>query len=211
MDATHQHEKNDVLKLLAIISMLIDHIGYGLFPKVMVLRYIGRLAFPIFAYHIAIGCRYTKDLHRYILRLFSFALISQIPYTIYFRPSPNIFFSLAFGVMVIQAYKENKPWLALLVAFIAHFSGASYGIYGLMLMLFFYIHQDNLQKAILPIILITLTYCAVPRYGFQIFSLFALIPICHPWNIRLHINKYIFYWFYPAHILLLWFIKQGLT
>jgi hypothetical protein len=210
MDAAYQHEKNDILKLLAIISMFIDHVGYGLFPKMMVLRYIGRLAFPIFAYHIAIGCQYTKDLHRYVLRLFWFALISQIPYTMYFRPSPNIFFSLALGIMAIQAYKENKPWLALLVAFTAHFLGVSYGIYGVMLMLFFYVWQNDLQKAILPIILITLTYCAVPPYGFQIFSLFALIPICYPWKIRLHINKYIFYWFYPAHILLLWFIKHSL-
>ncbi|MBB6218774.1 hypothetical protein HNQ80_004949 [Anaerosolibacter carboniphilus] len=209
MDAIHQRDKNDILKLIAIISMFIDHVGYGLFPEVMVLRYIGRIAFPIFAYHIAIGCRYTKNLHQYVLRLFLFAIISQVPYTLYFRPSPNIFFTLAFGVMVIQAYKENRPWLALLVAAIAHFLGASYGIYGIMLMLFFYIHHDDLQKAIFPIILITLNYCAAPRYGFQIFSLFALIPICHNWKIRLSINKYIFYWFYPAHILLLWFIKQA--
>jgi hypothetical protein len=209
MDATHHHDKNDVLKLIAIISMFIDHVGYGLFPKMMVLRYIGRIAFPIFAYQIAIGCRYTKDLHQYVLRLFLFAIISQVPYTMYFRPTPNIFFTLAFGVMVIQAYKENRPWLALLVAAIAHFVGASYGIYGIMLMLFFYIHLDDLQKAILPIILITINYCAAPRYGFQLFSLLALIPICYHWKIRLHIHKYIFYWFYPAHILLLWFIKQA--
>lgn len=48
------------LKIIACISMLIDHIGYVLFPDVTVLRLIGRIAMPIFAFFIGEGCLYTK-------------------------------------------------------------------------------------------------------------------------------------------------------
>ena len=49
------------LKLIALVTMTIDHIGMQLFPRVRLLRIIGRLAFPIFAYMIAEGCRYTRN------------------------------------------------------------------------------------------------------------------------------------------------------
>ena len=48
------------LKLIAAVSMLLDHVGYFLFPTVTVFRILGRLAFPIFAFCISEGCRYTK-------------------------------------------------------------------------------------------------------------------------------------------------------
>ena len=52
---------NNQLKLIAMLSMLIDHVGMLLFPGVRVLRIIGRLAFPIFAYMIAEGCAHTRS------------------------------------------------------------------------------------------------------------------------------------------------------
>ena len=52
---------NNQLKIIAMISMLIDHIGLQMFPDLLIFRIIGRLAFPIFAYMIAEGCFYTKN------------------------------------------------------------------------------------------------------------------------------------------------------
>ena len=52
---------NDRLKIIAAAAMLIDHIGAYLLPQVRILRIIGRIAFPIFAFMIAEGCRYTKN------------------------------------------------------------------------------------------------------------------------------------------------------
>ena len=68
------------LKLIAILSMTIDHIGYLLFPKVTLLRIVGRIAFPIFAYLIAEGFVHTGDVKKYLLRLGIFAILSEIPY-----------------------------------------------------------------------------------------------------------------------------------
>ena len=54
------------LKLIAVITMTIDHIGLAFFPQQMLFRVIGRLAFPIYAYMIAEGCRYTRSMGKYL-------------------------------------------------------------------------------------------------------------------------------------------------
>ena len=63
------------LKVIGIVSMTIDHIGYFLFPQMTVLRMIGRLAYPIFAYMIAEGCRYTRNKVRYFCTMFAIACV----------------------------------------------------------------------------------------------------------------------------------------
>ncbi|HYE12075.1 MAG TPA: TraX family protein [Patescibacteria group bacterium] len=83
--------RNDTLKLLAFVTMLVDHIGYMFFPNEILFRIIGRLAFPIFAYQIALGYSRTSNLKKYVLRLSLFALITQIPYSFF---NPDIQFNL---------------------------------------------------------------------------------------------------------------------
>jgi hypothetical protein len=73
----------NALKILAAIFMVIDHVGVLLFPKVEILRIIGRLAFPIFAYLLAEGAKYTKNKLRYLLTMAAFALAIQLGYYIF--------------------------------------------------------------------------------------------------------------------------------
>lgn len=68
------------LKIIACITMLIDHIGYILLPEVAFLRYIGRIAMPLFAFMIAEGCRHTKNRVRYFLQVFILAVLCQAFY-----------------------------------------------------------------------------------------------------------------------------------
>ena len=63
------------LKIFALIAMTLDHIGLELLPQYPFLRIIGRLAFPLFAYMIAEGCRYTKNRTRYLLCIASMGLV----------------------------------------------------------------------------------------------------------------------------------------
>ena len=56
---------NNQLKIIAMVSMLFDHVGKELLPQYPILQIIDRLAFPIFAYMIAEGCFYTKNIIKY--------------------------------------------------------------------------------------------------------------------------------------------------
>ena len=68
------------IKLLAIITMVIDHVGLFFFPHLQIFHIIGRLAFPLFAWLIAKGAKYTENINHYLFRLFVFALLSQVQY-----------------------------------------------------------------------------------------------------------------------------------
>lgn len=72
----------NALKIIAAITMLIDHVGVIFFPGVAIFRIIGRLAFPIFAFMIAEGCKYTRHKLKYIAGIFTLAAICQITYYI---------------------------------------------------------------------------------------------------------------------------------
>ena len=68
------------LKIIACVSMLCDHMGYLLFPQAVWLRYIGRLAMPLFAFFIGEGCRYTHDRKKYALQITGLAAVCQAAY-----------------------------------------------------------------------------------------------------------------------------------
>ena len=97
------------LKCIAIITMLIDHIGAVLFPENLVLRYIGRISFPIFCFLLAEGFYHTKNVKKYMMRLAVFAVLSEIPYDLAFRNTyieftrQNVFFTLLIGVVMMYA------------------------------------------------------------------------------------------------------------
>ena len=71
------------LKIIAMITMLIDHSGDAYFKRTTAMNFIGRIAFPIFAFQITEGYTHTKNLKKYFLRLFIFALLSQIPFWLF--------------------------------------------------------------------------------------------------------------------------------
>lgn len=102
--------RNDVLKIFAMATMVIDHIGYMFFPGQLIYRTIGRLAFPIFAYQIAIGYSKTSNLGKYVLRLLIFAVIAQLPYC-FFNPGLefrlyhfNVLFMFIAAIGVVYLY-----------------------------------------------------------------------------------------------------------
>lgn len=102
----------NMLKILACLFMLIDHIGVIFFPNVLVLRYIGRLAFPIFAYMIAEGCRYTRNKLRYFLQIFIFAVVWEILNKVVFDTGMNVFKTFSLSIIVIYCLDFFKKSLA---------------------------------------------------------------------------------------------------
>ncbi len=135
------------LKLIALTTMFIDHIGAVFFPQVTLLRVIGRISFPLYAFLIAEGCRYTRNRGRYALGLGVFALISEIPYDLAFHPEflenglwgqnflfqTNIFYTMFFAVASVHIFEvlRRRSWKAQLAAL-----GGFAGVYFLNLLLY---------------------------------------------------------------------------
>lgn len=98
---------SNVLKIIACISMLIDHAGLMLFPNALALRCIGRLAMPIFAYFIGQGCIHTRSIPKYFLRVFAVGALCQLVYaldSIFFESDEPVYINimLVFSVSIIM-------------------------------------------------------------------------------------------------------------
>ena len=101
----------NALKIIAAIFMVCDHVGVILFPRIRILRIIGRLAFPIFAYFVAEGAKYTKNKLRYLLTMWGFAIAIQAGYYIYNRSlTMSVMLTFALSLLIIFAldlFKES--------------------------------------------------------------------------------------------------------
>ena len=95
------------LKLIAAVSMTVDHIGAALFPQALWLRCIGRLAFVLYAFLITEGYIYTRNVKWYMARLGLLAVLSEVPFDLLFHRSlfypyaQNVFFTLFLGLLAI--------------------------------------------------------------------------------------------------------------
>lgn len=99
------------LKIIALVSMFCDHFGDAFVKNFSFLNLIGRIAFPIFAFQISEGFIHTKNIKKYFFRLGIFALISQIPFSLFaykfLQASPfslNVFFTLFIGLLGIYLF-----------------------------------------------------------------------------------------------------------
>lgn len=226
------------LKLIAIVTMLIDHIGAAVVMRFLMsgkagiesymmyynlyntLRTIGRIAFPIFCFLLIEGFEYTKDRKKYALRLLLFAAISEIPFDLAFSSSmlefdyQNVFFTLFIGLITIIAFHaveekvEWNPWLRIAVMMAIGFAG---------IMLAYFLRTDYDAKGVLCILALYLfrrqrglqILAGCLAFGwFELPALVAFIPIAFYNGKRGWNIKYFFYLFYPLHLLLLYLICQ---
>lgn len=238
------------LKIIAIITMLIDHTGAVLFPEPQYfwLRIIGRLSFPIFVFLLVEGFNHTRNVKKYLARLGIFALLSDIPFNLAFYNSfnsgsdiridlpaafksadafktflikmishQNIFFTLFLGLLAIylmslievkfrkQIFMSNllDAIITLVFSFVAILLRTDYDMFGILLIVAFYLFRGS--KAILALSLITLSL-ALPDYSIELIGLFSLIPIAFYNGQKGRNIKYLFYAFYPVHLLILFLI-----
>ena len=207
------------LKCIAVCSMLIDHIGAYLFPAEVWMRYVGRLAFPIYGFLIAEGYAHTRNVGKYMGRLFLFALLSEIPYdlvrynTLVYKDRQNIFFTLFLALVCIWAWDTFQAQFLIaclvlaLVGVLSHYViQPEYGICGILMILCFYIFRMQQTEQFLSVATINICcYDNIQRAG-----ALTLIPIWFYNGKKGPSVKYFFYVFYPAHLLLLYLIRRYL-
>lgn len=215
-----------ILKIIAIISMSFDHVGYLIMGGSSWFNYIGRFAFPIFAFQISEGYLHTKDVYKYLFRLFIFAIISQIPFMLFqysmgINLSLNVFFTLLFGLLAIYIYDKLKyKFLGILCAFIlgviSKICSFDYGFYGIAIIFIFYLFRNNKLAMCLSFVITVLlkTLYRIYMYGFRVsyiysslFVIGALFFICLYNGKKGRNIKYLLYFFYPVHLFLIYLIS----
>lgn len=211
------------LKLIAAFSMLLDHMGILLFPQFKVLRVLGRLAYPIFAFMIAEGCRYTRNKLRYFLMIFGLGAACQLAY--YFASGDtylNILLTFSFSVLLIfllqktqrtTTWKQQFWWcvafaVGVFLALAADWQlEIDYGFWGIMTPVFasFFREKDKTGSK-LPVLMMAvgLLLLGADMGGNQQYALLA-VPLLLLYNgQRGKVNmKYFFYIFYPVHLVVL--------
>ncbi|MCI9530740.1 MAG: hypothetical protein HFH38_03145 [Lachnospiraceae bacterium] len=202
------------LKWIAIISMLIDHTGAVLFPQYIQLRIVGRLAFPIFCFLLAEGAAHTGNIRRYETRLLVFACLSEVPFDLVFwggltLEHQNVFFTLFLGVLVIEQFQGHKEkWYGitafLLACLLAEYMGTDYGAKGVLFILCFYLLG---QYMVVKHAVFASANYLLAKGGVQVYAGLAVLPMLLYNGRRGPRMKYFFYIFYPAHLLILYFIK----
>ena len=232
IDKKYQILSGSALKTIALISMLIDHIGLFILNFILaanrplftffsnsvslfdLFRLVGRVAFPLYCFLLVEGYVHTKDKKKYGRDLFLFALISEIPYNLVFASKltyqrQNVFLTLFLGFLCMYFYElfnqqKIKQILSIFVLFVvARFSKIEYGILGVAFILFLYVVKDkrNAQYLLGPLF-----------FENSIKIYFALLPILFYNGKRGFIKnkylKYLYYAFYPLHLLVIYYIKH---
>jgi hypothetical protein len=160
------YSQSFIIKIIAIITMVIDHVGFIFFPQVWWLRLVGRVSFPLFGYLLVTGFDKTTNKTHYGIRLGLFAIVSQWFYTLIFYQdfSLNIFFTLLFAFLLLILLTKEKitrlsRWLLVLyVGVFAIILPIDYGIFGVLCIISWYYLRNRIFWLFLSQTLIWIVY-----------------------------------------------------
>lgn len=215
------------LKMLALITMTCDHVGLQLLPRLEILRIIGRLALPIYAYMIAEGWHYTRDRKKYLLRLAGLAAVCQ---TVCFAAMGSLYqcimVTFSLSVCMIWLFERAREEGSVLWRGLAALGFAAgyflcevlpgllpgtdfaidYGICGVMLPVFVYFGRDLWKKVLL--MGAGLVLLALDIGGIQWWAL-ATLPLLALYNGKRGKWKIgtFFYLYYPLHLAVIYGIS----
>lgn len=207
------------IKIVAVLSMLCDHIAcvflenpqYAVLYQIM--RAIGRISFILFCFVLVQGFLSTRDLKKYILRLFGFAILSEIPFDLAFYGTvcyvwqQNVLFTFLIGIFVLMGIRKYETSIMMECIFTilgcvaAWLLQSDYTYMGILIIVMFYLFRLEKKVQIMVIMLLIMI-----EGGMEVFALLGL-PLCYfylPQKKEKPLPKYFFYTFYPVHLLILW-------
>jgi hypothetical protein len=228
---------SNTIKMIAIIAMTIDHIAWAFFPHyslnlpILSMKIIGRLTAPIMIFFIVEGFYYTRNLKKYILRLFVFAIISHFAYAIAFDkdfiPFKETFFdqtsviwAFMLGLIALAIMKNNKLkiWQKYIIIFPVIWAAfpADWSSPAALAVLYMGINHGSFKKQMISLIVCISIYSIVYAifldavYGLIQMLVVLAIPILSKYNGQRGQwkgMKWFFYIYYPLHLLILGFIR----
>lgn len=197
------------LKVIALVSMTVDHIAYYLMEHGTwaydLMRTVGRMAFPIFAFLLVEGYTHTRSTGKYALNLLIFALISEVPWWLLNHDNThNVFFTLLLGLLAIDLITRigNKPllWCVIMASICATCLHVDYEYSGILLICAFHFFQpDKVTKCLLATLFMY-------QYGVVGLWLGQAVILCYNGErgfIKGQYAKYLCYAYYPLHLCLL--------
>jgi hypothetical protein len=225
------------LKNYGMITMTIDHIAvYLVSTKTMLylmLRAVGRLSFPVFAFMVAEGLKHTKSKKRYALRLTLFAVLIELFLIVLFFVTKqnytilwflgegevvNVIWPLVFGMYALMLIKKHHYFIpfAMLIIYLAFLLNIPYGMYGILLIIVFGVF-DKFEYRLFFATLLALGYAYLPLLvpfvdyfplrQLQLISLFTVMLFYFYNGLRGKGSKWFFYIYYPLHIGILFLIQ----
>ena len=203
--------------------MFLDHYQFMIGGS-EIFRIIGRVAFPIFAFTLSEGYVHTRNLKKYLLRIFCFAVGIQILFILFgYGGIVNIFFTLFFGLVAIYILNLKKdlvkePFMKVIkviliagILYLAQVLQLDYGAYGILLIMIFNAFRNDKLKILMSFLALNMFNIIFPNVfqiiDTQIFSLISLIFIFMYNGEKGKSIRYFFYLFYPVHFFILGVIK----
>ncbi|WP_339198834.1 TraX family protein [Paenibacillus sp. FSL P4-0176] len=204
-----------MMQWIAMITMLIDHIGAVFFPHIIELRIIGRIAFPIYAFAVYIGYKHTRDVQKYIWRLFWIAIISQVPFMAAFNHySLNVVWTLWSALLVLFVIDKLPSKLlgipiVIGAGWFMEISQMDYGMYGLLLVLLFRYFQGPVL--VVAHVVLNALYLLLHNSSVQMYSVLATAGIAiaqyYQAGFRMKGPRWVWRYFYPAHLAIIAIIR----
>ena len=204
-----------LMKWIAVLTMITDHVGRMFFPDVHIFNIIGRIAFPLFAILLVEGFVHTGNLKKYMLRMLIFACISEIPYDLAMQETwlefsrQNTIWTLTLGLLMLALCRKYQysVWAVAGIAVVCCAAAAllrfDYGAGGIVLILILYFLRDRQWLKYLAMLGLSVLWFGGTEIAAMISIIFMLA-----YNGKHGKNmKYMFYWFYPVHLAVLFFIK----
>lgn len=216
------------LKLIACVTMLIDHVGAALLPQYIILRVIGRIAFPIYCFLLAEGVAYTKNPRRYGLRLGIGAVLSEIPFDLALFGAmtlryQSVMITLLLGFVMAECMKRVKKeyckiLLTIPFAVAAEWLCTDYGAWGVGLIAMFVLTRNAPHKLVAQTVGMAAICCLMDSYvmtiwglrvPIEMFALASMVLIALYSGQKLSRSRTLqwgFYLFYPVHLTVLWIL-----
>ncbi|MCX8130548.1 MAG: conjugal transfer protein TraX [Clostridia bacterium] len=203
-----------MIRIIAMLTMILDHMGQVFFPNIIIFPVAGRLALPLFAWGIANGYKKTSNFNAYALRILVLAIVSQYPYMLLFENEYfNVCFTLLTGLIALKVYdlKINiflKYLMISLLGIVAHEFDFEYGVYGIALVVVFYIVEGKYYLIFMQSVVTLFGVMLYNYYPLQLVSVLSVIIINLFIKHNFKIIRVFQYSFYPVHIVLFLLIKN---
>lgn len=197
------------MQWIAMLTMLIDHVGLVFFPDQELWRIIGRIAFPIYAYALVQGHFHTSSKPKHLLRLAVIAAVSQIPYQLALDPNGlNVVVTLFAGALVLYLLELSKSWvlsamLVLAACTLMNDLPFDYGAYGMLLILIFRYAKTGWLvplHLLLNVLFLFLNNWEMQMWSFIPTALIAYGPRLWSRLERVRVSKWVWRSFYPLHL-----------